>query len=63
LDTKTDERNVFFKIIVKDATAKFTGFKVTDSLDNSKYKLLDTDTFALADNAFTGVMTKGSENT
>ena len=63
LDTTPNQRNIFFKLVVKDAKISFTWFKVKDSLDNSMYTLLTGDTLKLSDNAFTGIMVKWSKNT
>ena len=62
-NSSVNERNIIFKMIVKDAKVSFTGFTVKDSLDTTMYKLLKDETLKLSDNAFTGIMKKGSKNT
>jgi hypothetical protein len=39
LDTTTNQKNIIFKMVVKDAKVPFTGFTVKDSLDTTMYKL------------------------
>ena len=62
-NSSVNERNIIFKMIVKDAKVSFTGFTVKDSLDTTMYKLLKDETLKLSDNAFTGIMKKGAKNT
>ena len=63
LDTTTNQKNIIFKMVVKDAKVPFTGFTVKDSLDTSMYKLLKDATLKLDGNAYTWIMKKWAKNT
>ena len=63
LDTTTNQKNIIFKVVVKDAKVSFTGFTVKDSLDTSMYKLLKDATLKLDGNAYTWIMKKWAKNT
>jgi len=53
LDKTTNQKNIIFKMVVKDAKVSFTGFTVKDSLDTTMYKLLKDATLKLDGNAYT----------
>lgn len=59
--TLTNSATAYFKLVISGATNSLTGFRVTDKLDNTKLRYL-TGSQALANNAFTGVITFGANN-
>ena len=63
LDTTKNEKNIIFKLVVKDAKVSLTWFVVKDSLDTSMYKLDKAGTLKLSENAYTGIMKKWTKNT
>ena len=55
-----DNGPAYFKLVISNATAPLTGFRVTDRIEGNL--TFDTGSWVLADNAFTGVITFGPNN-